>query len=198
MWVTRTSTGGCSSAARAGSWQRRFRRPAWTKSLRIRKACSVLGACRQACASGNDLNRIARRVSAGGGTGHDRVQLAALDGHRSGLRRLRHAVLQRGLDDDDRPIRAAAAVAPGRSDYLLGKGRQRRRRHRPAGQAGRIRELIDASPYVRRIASGVLRCEADPPAGRREKLMAASAADCNWIISTAFCRWSTRTRASRS
>nr|WP_259408508.1 MobC family plasmid mobilization relaxosome protein [Citrobacter portucalensis] len=45
---------------------------------------------------GNNLNQIARRVNAGGGTGHDRVQIvAALMAIDAGLERLRHAVLER-------------------------------------------------------------------------------------------------------
>jgi squalene cyclase len=45
---------------------------------------------------GNNLNQIARRVNAGGGTGHDRVQIvAALMAIDAGLERLRHAVLEK-------------------------------------------------------------------------------------------------------
>jgi hypothetical protein len=48
---------------------------------------------------GNNLNQIARRVNAGGGT--DRVQIvAALMAIDAGLERLRHAVLEKGTDDD--------------------------------------------------------------------------------------------------
>ena len=50
---------------------------------------------------GNNLNQIARQVNAGGGTGHDRVQVvAALMAIDAGLERLRHAVLEKGADDD--------------------------------------------------------------------------------------------------
>jgi hypothetical protein len=43
---------------------------------------------------GNNLNQIARRVNAGGGTGHDRVQIvAALMAIDAGLERLRHALM---------------------------------------------------------------------------------------------------------
>ena len=50
---------------------------------------------------GNNLNQIARQVNAGGGTGHDRVQVvAALMAIDAGLERLRHAVLEKGEDDD--------------------------------------------------------------------------------------------------
>lgn len=49
----------------------------------------------------NNLNQIARRVNTGGGTGHDRVQIvAALMAIDAGLERLRHAVLEKGTDDD--------------------------------------------------------------------------------------------------
>ncbi|WP_198529367.1 MobC family plasmid mobilization relaxosome protein, partial [Enterobacter hormaechei] len=48
---------------------------------------------RQLAGMGNNLNQIARRVNAGGGTGHDRVQIvAALMAIDAGLERLRHAV----------------------------------------------------------------------------------------------------------
>ena len=51
---------------------------------------------RQLAGMGNNLNQIARRVNAGGGTGHDRVQIvAALMAIDAGLERLRHAVLER-------------------------------------------------------------------------------------------------------
>ena len=50
---------------------------------------------------GGNLNQIARQVNAGGGTGHDRVQIvAALMAIDAGLERLRHAVLEKGADDD--------------------------------------------------------------------------------------------------
>ena len=56
---------------------------------------------RQLAGMGNNLNQIARRVNAGGGTGHDRVQIvAALMTIDAGLERLRHAVLEKGTDDD--------------------------------------------------------------------------------------------------
>lgn len=56
---------------------------------------------RQLAGMGNNLNQIARRVNAGGGTGHDRVQIvAALMAIDAGLEQLRHAVLAKGSDDD--------------------------------------------------------------------------------------------------
>ncbi|WP_456301365.1 MobC family plasmid mobilization relaxosome protein, partial [Bacillus mobilis] len=56
---------------------------------------------RQLAGMGNNLNQIARRVNAGGGTGHDRVQIvAALMAIDAGLEQLRHAVLEKGTDDD--------------------------------------------------------------------------------------------------
>ena len=56
---------------------------------------------RQLAGMGNNLNQIARQVNAGGGTGHDRVQVvAALMAIDAGLERLRHAVLEKGADDD--------------------------------------------------------------------------------------------------
>lgn len=56
---------------------------------------------RQLAGMGNNLNQIARRVNAGGGSGHDRVQVvAALMAIDAGLERLRHAVLEKGRADD--------------------------------------------------------------------------------------------------
>ncbi len=56
---------------------------------------------RQLAGMGNNLNQIARQVNAGGGSGHDRVQVvAALMAIDAGLERLRHAVLEKGADDD--------------------------------------------------------------------------------------------------
>ncbi|MDS0002969.1 MobC family plasmid mobilization relaxosome protein, partial [Enterobacter hormaechei subsp. xiangfangensis] len=50
---------------------------------------------------GNNLNPIARQVNAGGVSGHDRVLIvAALMAIDDGLERLRHAVLEKGADDD--------------------------------------------------------------------------------------------------
>lgn len=54
---------------------------------------------RQLAGMGNNLNQIARKVNAG--TGHDRVLIvAALMAIDAGLERLRHAVLEKGCDDD--------------------------------------------------------------------------------------------------
>ncbi len=56
---------------------------------------------RQLAGMGNNLNQIARQVNAGGGSGHDRVQVvAALMAIDAGLERLRHAVLEKDADDD--------------------------------------------------------------------------------------------------
>ena len=56
---------------------------------------------RQLAGMGNNLNQIARQVNAGGGTGHDRVQVVAVPmAIDAGLERLRHAVLEKGADDD--------------------------------------------------------------------------------------------------
>jgi hypothetical protein len=95
------STGGYLSAT-AGSWRRGCGRPAWTKSRLTGKLLNLAGALlRQLAGMGNNLNQIARRVNAGGGTGHDRVQIvAALMAIDAGLERLRHAVLEKGTDDD--------------------------------------------------------------------------------------------------
>ncbi len=61
----------------------------------------LAGASRRLAGMGNNLNQIARRVNAGGGTGHDRVQIvAALMAIDAGLEQLRHAVLAKGTDDD--------------------------------------------------------------------------------------------------
>ncbi len=86
----------------AGSWRRGCGRPARTKACAHRKAPSISPALlRQLAGMGNNLNQIARRVNAGGGTGHDRVQIvAALMAIDAGLERLRHAVLEKGTDDD--------------------------------------------------------------------------------------------------
>ncbi|MCB7635933.1 MobC family plasmid mobilization relaxosome protein [Klebsiella pneumoniae] len=55
---------------------------------------------RQLAGMGNNLNQIARKVNAVG-AGHDRVQIvAALMAIDAGLERLRHAVLEKGGDDD--------------------------------------------------------------------------------------------------
>ena len=90
------STGGYLSAATAGSWRRGCGRPAWTKSQLVPQ-----NFLRQLAGMGNNLNQIARRVNAGVGTGHDRVQIvAALMAIDAGLERLRHAVLEKGTDDD--------------------------------------------------------------------------------------------------
>lgn len=56
---------------------------------------------RQLAGMGNNLNQIARQVNGGSGSGHDRVQVvAALMAIDAGLERLRHAVLEKGADDD--------------------------------------------------------------------------------------------------
>jgi hypothetical protein len=57
-------------------------------------------------------------------------------------------------------------------DYLLGKDRQRDGATVLQGKAEEVRELIDASPYVKKYTSGVLSfAEEDLPPGQREKLM---------------------------
>lgn len=59
-------------------------------------------------------------------------------------------------------------------DYLLGKDRQREGATVLQGKPEEVRELIDASPYVKKYTSGVLSfAEADLPPGQREKLMAS-------------------------
>ncbi|EAT0843083.1 TPA: plasmid mobilization relaxase MbeA [Salmonella enterica subsp. enterica serovar Saintpaul] len=59
-------------------------------------------------------------------------------------------------------------------DYLLGKDRQRDGASVLQGKPEEVRELIDASPYVKKYTSGVLSfAEADLPPGQREKLMAS-------------------------
>ncbi|POT84448.1 nuclease, partial [Enterobacter cloacae complex sp. ECNIH14] len=59
-------------------------------------------------------------------------------------------------------------------DYLLGKDRQREGASVLQGKPDEVRELIDASPYVKKYTSGVLSfAEADLPPGQREKLMAS-------------------------
>lgn len=56
---------------------------------------------RQLAGMGNNLNQIARRINSGQWAGHDRVQVvAALMAIDAGLERLRHAVLEKGTDDD--------------------------------------------------------------------------------------------------
>ncbi|MDY3581655.1 relaxase/mobilization nuclease domain-containing protein [Enterobacter kobei] len=59
-------------------------------------------------------------------------------------------------------------------DYLLGKDRQREGATVLQGKPEEVRELIDASPYVKKYTSGVLSfAEAELPSGQREKLMAS-------------------------
>ncbi len=56
---------------------------------------------RQLAGMGNNLNQTARKINSGAWSGHDRVQVvAALMAIDSGLERLRHAVLEKGQDDD--------------------------------------------------------------------------------------------------
>ncbi|EED3335482.1 MobC family plasmid mobilization relaxosome protein [Salmonella enterica subsp. enterica] len=71
------------------------------KPARVGKLPTISPALlRQLAGMGNNLNQIARRVNAGG-AGHDRVQIvAALMAIDAGLERLRHAVLEKGADDD--------------------------------------------------------------------------------------------------
>lgn len=72
------------------------------KPARIGKLPSISPVLlRQLAGMGNNLNQIARKVNAGGGTGHDRVQIvAALMAIDAGLMRLRHAVLEKEPNDD--------------------------------------------------------------------------------------------------
>lgn len=59
-------------------------------------------------------------------------------------------------------------------DYLLGKDRQRDGATVLQGKPEEVRELIDASPYVKKYTSGVLSfAESDLPPGQCEKLMAS-------------------------
>lgn len=89
------STAVCWSAATVNSLQPGCARRAWTRNP---PAPALL---RQLAGMGNNLNQIARQVNAGGGSGHDRVQVvAALMAIDAGLERLRHAVLEKGADDD--------------------------------------------------------------------------------------------------
>ncbi len=61
----------------------------------------LAGAAAPACRYGQQPEPDSRRVNAGVGTGHDRVQIvAALMAIDAGLERLRHAVLEKGTDDD--------------------------------------------------------------------------------------------------
>jgi len=56
---------------------------------------------RQLAGMGNNLNQIARKVNTGGHTGYDRVQIVAtLMAIDAGLEQLRHAVMEKGPDDD--------------------------------------------------------------------------------------------------
>jgi len=72
------------------------------KPARAGKLPSIAPALlRQLAGMGNNLNQIARQVNAGGGTGHDRVQVVAgLMGIDAGLEQLREALLAKGPDDD--------------------------------------------------------------------------------------------------
>lgn len=59
-------------------------------------------------------------------------------------------------------------------DYLLGKDRSRPGASVLQGRPEEVRELIDASPYVKKYTSGVLSfAEAELPPGQSEKLMAS-------------------------
>ncbi len=56
---------------------------------------------RQLAGMGNNLNQIARKINGGQWSGADRVQVvAALMAIDAELERLRHAVLEKGADDD--------------------------------------------------------------------------------------------------
>lgn len=97
------STAVCWNAATVNSLQPGCARRAWTRKPALRRQASLdlAGALRQLAGMGNNLNQIARQVNAGGGSGHDRVQVvAALMAIDAGLERLRHAVLEKGADDD--------------------------------------------------------------------------------------------------
>ncbi len=68
---------------------------------RRQASLALAGAASSACRHEDNLNQIARQVNAGGGSRHDRVQVvAALMAIDAGLERLRHAVLEKGADDD--------------------------------------------------------------------------------------------------
>ncbi|GAA2726485.1 MobC family plasmid mobilization relaxosome protein [Streptomyces luteosporeus] len=72
-------------------------RPA--RSLRLPSIDPVL--LRQLAGMGNNLNQIARKINGGQWSGADRVQVvAALVAIDAELERLRHAVLEKGADDD--------------------------------------------------------------------------------------------------
>ncbi len=59
------------------------------------------GLLRQLAGMGNNLNQIARKINGGQWSGADRVQVvAALMAIDAELERLRHAVLEKGADDD--------------------------------------------------------------------------------------------------
>jgi hypothetical protein len=56
---------------------------------------------RQLAGIGNNLNQMARKINAGAGVGHDRVQIvASLMAIDAELERLRQAVLEQGRSDD--------------------------------------------------------------------------------------------------
>ncbi len=104
MWVTedehRRLLERCDGKAALAAW---MRQTCLDESPRApRKLPSLSPALlRQLAGMGNNLNQIARQVNGGGGSGHDRVQVvAALMAIDAGLERLRHAVLEKGADDD--------------------------------------------------------------------------------------------------
>ncbi|PHZ63610.1 MobC family plasmid mobilization relaxosome protein, partial [Klebsiella pneumoniae] len=69
------------------------------RSLRLPSIDPVL--LRQLAGMGNNLNQIARKINGGQWSGADRVQVvAALMAIDAELERLRHAVLEKGADDD--------------------------------------------------------------------------------------------------
>ncbi|WP_455568215.1 MobC family plasmid mobilization relaxosome protein, partial [Streptomyces olivaceoviridis] len=93
-------TGYINGQHRAQAWMRQTcldEKPARTGKLPSLSPALL----RQLAGMGNNLNQIARQVNGGGGSGHDRVQVvAALMAIDAGLERLRHAVLEKGADDD--------------------------------------------------------------------------------------------------
>lgn len=68
---------------------------------RRQASLDLAGAASSACRHGEQPQPDCPEVNAGGGSGHDRVQVvAALMAIDAGLERLRHAVLEKGADDD--------------------------------------------------------------------------------------------------
>ncbi len=86
-----------------GNWRCGCGKPVSIRARRGRCGCrpSIRFCCASFAGMGNNLNQIARKINGGQWSGADRVQVvAALMAIDAELERLRHAVLEKGADDD--------------------------------------------------------------------------------------------------